>query len=119
MTNILDPSALLSALPNYLPLSKSLTHPQDALAALSHSILSVLAFRLVGVDDSSSRDSFTDNVLPDEWNAHGPGNYTFRYRHDQSSLEFLVKLSKLGSRTLVNAIAIEASLCCFMSGCSF
>ncbi|KAI5119906.1 hypothetical protein M0805_003710 [Coniferiporia weirii] len=107
MANILDPSALLTSLPGFLPETKSLTYPQDALAALTHSILSILAFRLVGVDDSSSVGAFVDNVLPDKWNIHAPGTYTFRYRHDQSSLEFLVKVLKLGPRTLINAIAIE------------
>jgi len=49
-----------------------------------------------------------NNILPEEWSQHGPGNYTFRYKHDQSSLEFVVKVAKLGSRTLLNAIALES-----------
>jgi hypothetical protein len=110
-SNILDPSALLAALPRYLPVSsKSLTSSQEALAALVHTVLSTLAFRLIAVDDASSPRTFDDNVLPDEWNTFGPGSFTFRYRHEQSSLEFLVKVTKLGSRTVINAIAIEASL---------
>lgn len=72
--------------------------------------MATLAFRLVAIDDSSPTRSVENNVLPDGWNAHGPGNYTLRYRHEQSSLEYLVKVSKLGGRTLINAIAIEASL---------
>lgn len=110
MSNILDPSALLSSLPSYLPSSKQLSSPQDALASLAHTILSVLGFRLVGVDESSSSENFDENVLPEDWNKHGPGLYTFRYKHEQSSLEYLVKALKLGNRNLINAIAIEASL---------
>ena len=110
MSNILDASAILSSIPNYLSSSKVLSNPQDAIAALVHTILSVLGFRLVGVDDSSSSGSFEGNVLPEKWSLNGPGNYTFRYRHEQSSLEFIIKVSKLGSRTLINAIATEASL---------
>lgn len=110
MSNILDPSAVSAALPNYLGTQKTLKSPQDALAALVHTILSVLGFRLVGIDESTTQGTFEGNVLPEGWNSHGPGTYTFRYRHEQSSLEFLVKLSKLGSRTIINAIAIEASL---------
>ncbi|KAL5527638.1 hypothetical protein ACEPAG_6439 [Sanghuangporus baumii] len=106
MANILDSSALLSSLPNLLPKSKLLNHPQDAIAALTHAVFSTLGFRLVGVDESSS-GSIPDNILPDNWNAHGPGNYTLRYRHEQSSLEFTVKVIKLGSRTLINGIASE------------
>lgn len=106
--NILDPSALISNLPNVLPQSKqSLQSPVEAIAGLIHTALSVLGFRLTAVDDSSPARTFDNNVLPEEWNLHGPGNYTMRYRHEQSSLEFLVKVTKLGSRTVINAIAIE------------
>jgi len=106
--NLLDPSALLSTLPSLLPASnKKLDNPQDALAALAHTIMAVLGFRLIGVDDSSSARTFEGNQLPEEWKQHGPGSYAFRYRHEQSSLEFLLKISKLGSRTMINAIALE------------
>lgn len=108
--DILDPSALISKLPNVLPPSKqSLQSPAEAIAGLVHTALSVLGFRLTAVDDSSPARTFDNNVLPEEWNLHGPGNYTLRYRHEQSSLEFLVKVTKLGSRTVINAIAIEVS----------
>jgi proteasome inhibitor subunit 1 (PI31) len=69
-----------------------------------------LGFRLIGVDDSSSASNITDGVLPSEWNRNGPGSYTFRYRHEQSNLEYIVKVAKLGSRTLVNAIAVEVCI---------
>ncbi|KAI0650618.1 PI31 proteasome regulator N-terminal-domain-containing protein [Trametes meyenii] len=107
-TNILDASALLHALPNVLPdKKKKLESPQDALAALVHTVFTVLGFRLIGIDESGPTRTFEDNVLPEEWNQHGPGNYALRYKHEQSSLEFLVKVVKLGSRTLINSIAIE------------
>jgi hypothetical protein len=106
--DVLDPSAIISLLPTLLPpLSKKLSSAHDGIAALLHSSMSALAFRLIAVDDSSPAQPIVGNVFPDEWNKHGPGNYTFRYRHDQSSLEFVVKFVKLGNRTLINAIAIE------------
>ncbi|KAG6903375.1 hypothetical protein C0995_013128 [Termitomyces sp. Mi166 len=108
-TDILDPAALISLLPTLLPGSfKTLSSPQDAIASLLHSIFSAVAFRLIGIDESSSSASIENNVLPEGWNKDGPGHYTFRYRHDQSSLEFVLKVSKLGGRTLINAIAIES-----------
>lgn len=107
--NILDPSALISALQNVLPPTrKRLESPQDGLAALIHTVMVSIGFRLVGVDESSPARSILNSVLPDEWNQHGPGNYTFRYKHEQSSLEFVVKVVKLGSRTLINSIAVES-----------
>ena len=110
MSNILDPFSLLSSLPNLLPKSKPiLSSPQDGLTSLIHSVMSALAFRLVAIDESSTSGTFENNVLPDDWNKDGPGHYTLRYRHEQSSLEFIVKVLKLGNRTLINAIATEAS----------
>jgi proteasome inhibitor subunit 1 (PI31) len=106
----LDPSALLSKLAQLLPSErKTLQSPQEGVAALFHSALVALGFRLVGIDDASTQGTFPDNVLPDDWSAHGPNNYTLRYRHEQSSLEFIIKVSKLGSRTIVNAIAVGVS----------
>ncbi|KAG6868449.1 hypothetical protein C0993_002587 [Termitomyces sp. T159_Od127] len=109
MTDILDPAALVSLLPTLLPISsKTLASPHDAIASLLHTIFSAVAFRLIGIDESSSSAIIENNVLPGGWNDNGPGYYTFRYRHDQSSLEFVLKVSKLGGRTLINAIAIES-----------
>lgn len=109
-SNILDPSALISALPGVLPPTKQrLESPQDGLAALIHTAMVALGFRLIAVDESSPARTILNSVLPDEWNQHGPSNFTFRYRHEQSSLEFLVKVVKLGSRTLINSIAVEVS----------
>jgi proteasome inhibitor subunit 1 (PI31) len=107
MANVLDPAAIIALLPTLLPPSKkTLSSSQDGIAALLHAAMNSLAFRLIAVDDDSPGASALP-VLPDDWNKNGPSHYTFRYRHDQSSLEFVVKVSKLGGRTLINAIALE------------
>ncbi|KAJ7904379.1 PI31 proteasome regulator N-terminal-domain-containing protein [Mycena olivaceomarginata] len=108
MSDALDPAGLIPLLSNQLPASKkTLSSSQDGIAALLHAAMTALAFRLVAIDDSSPAASSL-SVLPDEWNNNGPSHYTFRYRHDQSSLEFVLKVSKLGGRTLINAIALES-----------
>ncbi len=106
--DLLDPAALTASLPNLLPHNrKKLESQQDAVTALVHTAFNVLSFRLVAVEDSTPASNNLDGVLPDTWNSHGPGSYTLRYRHEQSSLEFVVKVVKLGSRTLINGIAVE------------
>jgi proteasome inhibitor subunit 1 (PI31) len=105
--NILDPSALLSLLPTLLPSSRFLSSPQDAIAALLHTIMSTLGFRLIALDESSMSNLPSATILPPEWNKNGPSHYIFKYRHEQSSLDFVLNVSKLGSRTLINAIAVE------------
>lgn len=104
----LDPAALTGRLPSLLPeAAKKLNSAQDGLAALLHTTMVELGFRLIAVDEHSPSRSDLNNVLPEDWAKHGPGTYAFRYKHDQSSLEFLLKVSKLGNRTLFNAIALE------------
>ena len=110
VVGILDPSALIASLPNILPHNeKRLESQQDAITALIHTAFHTLSFRLIAIDDSNPESSTLNGVLPDSWNAQGPGNYTLRYRHEQSSLEFVVKVLRLGNRTLINAIAVEVS----------
>ncbi|KAF7332127.1 hypothetical protein MKEN_00093700 [Mycena kentingensis (nom. inval.)] len=107
MSEVLDPAALLARIPTLLPPDSTLSSPQDALAVLGHTAFNVLGFNLIAVDDASTSTS-PMTILPDTWNRGGPGHYTFKYKHDQSSLIFVVSISKLGSRTLINAIALES-----------
>ena len=110
MSQRLDPAALISLLPTLLPQSDTvLKNSHDAITSLVHTAMSALAFRLTAVDDQSS-STYENNVLPVGWNKLGPGNYTLKYKHEQSSLEFVIKLSRMSSRMLINAIALE--VCC-------
>lgn len=108
--DILAPTTLASLLPTLLPASsKKLESQQDGIAALLHTVMSSLGFRLIAIDDDVPGRTIPENILPEGWNKNGPGHYTLRYKHDQSSLEFVVKVLKLGGRTLINAIALEVS----------
>lgn len=115
MSLLLDPSALMEQLPKLLPgergAESSVRTPQDALALLSHTLLTRLSFRLTSLSDASNApvESYTDNVLPSTWTASAPSSYTFRYSHDQSSLNFLVKVVSLGARLLIHATALESN----------
>jgi hypothetical protein len=44
-------------------------------------------------------------VLPESWHASTPDHYSFRYAHSQSSLTFILKITKLGTKTIILAIA--------------
>lgn len=104
----LDPAVLTTSLPKFLPEgAKKLDSAHAALAALLHTAMAELDFRLIAIDEHAPPNSDLNNILPDDWAKSGPGNYTFRYKHDQSSLEFLLKVSELGNRTLFHAIALE------------
>ncbi len=44
--------------------------------------------------------------LPQQWNSSTSDDYAFRYTHDQSSLQYLLKVSRLGSKSVINCLAI-------------
>lgn len=108
MSDALDPSAILSTVVAVLPKDKkTLSTPQDGIAILLHSVMTILGFRLVGLDDSSSDVQHEKNVLPVVWAKNSPDSFAFRYRHDQSSLVFLLKVVKLSKRLVIHGIALE------------
>jgi len=116
----LDPAVLAARLPSLLPeVAKKLNSAQDGLAALLHTAMTELGFRLIAVDEHSPPNPDLNNILPEDWAKHGPGSYAFRYKHEQSSLEFLLKVSKLGNRTLFNAIALEVRRLPHLGCCSY
>ncbi|TKY85338.1 hypothetical protein EX895_005500 [Sporisorium graminicola] len=125
MSDLLDPSALLHVLQQQLLPSTSsssssseplLRNPSDALAAMIHTIMTRLDFRLTGLSEEDrlppSQDdsaSSTSNTLPETWNAKGPDHYCFRYKHHQSSLDFLIKIIKLGNKAVIHGVALQGT----------
>ncbi|KAG8716297.1 hypothetical protein FRC11_005127 [Ceratobasidium sp. 423] len=112
MTDLLDASALLGKVPNVLPHSnKNLSSPQDAVAILLHSAMTALGFRLVAIDEDAPATEpeagAAPGLLPEGWNRKGPDVYTFKYKHEQSSFTFLLKLVKMSGKMIVHGIAIE------------
>ena len=107
--NSLDHAVLMSRLRSLLPEeTKELRSAQDGLAALLHTAMTELGFRLIAVGEDSLPVPDLNNVLPENWAQRGPYSYTFRYMHDQSSSEYLFKVTKIGKCTIFNAIALEA-----------
>jgi proteasome inhibitor subunit 1 (PI31) len=114
MADLLDTSALLGNVPNLLPGSATtLATPQDALAIVLHAAMTALSFRLVAIDEAAPakepETATSPGLLPEDWNKKGPDVYTFKYKHDQSSFTFLLKLVKLSGRVIVHGIAVEVS----------
>jgi proteasome inhibitor subunit 1 (PI31) len=114
MSDLLDASALLGKIPHLLPESnKTLSNPQDALALLLHAAMTSLAFRLVAVDEAATakepEPNVTPGLLPEDWNKKGPDVYTLKYKHEQSSFAFLLKLVKIAGKMIVHGIAIEVN----------
>lgn len=109
--------------------SPQLKNPYDAIALLSHSCMLAVGFRLVGLgedhkigvplevqlfyqlaetDDSAEAaiDLPDAQPLPQQWNSSTSDDYAFRYAHSQSALQYLLKIGRLGSKAVINCLAI-------------
>ncbi|KAF7510377.1 hypothetical protein GJ744_006656 [Endocarpon pusillum] len=75
-----------------------------AIGLFAHACMLAVGFRLIGLGEDHKIDSQDVQRLPAEWDA--PSTYAFRYAHAQSSMEFLVKVSRLGSKVLIFALAV-------------
>lgn len=102
----------------------SLNTPYEAVALIGHASLVAVGFRLVGLgEDHTIRmcrrytvetaantwfiliEGTSENPsLPAEWNA--TSTTSFRYAHSQSSMQYLLKISRLGNNAVVFALAL-------------
>lgn len=87
-----------------------LRDPFDAVALLCHACMLVVGFRLEGLGEDDKIEATASPTvpqpLPTAWNSTTTSNYTFRYAHDQSSLKYLVKVSRLGSKALIHGLTL-------------
>ncbi|MCJ1451489.1 hypothetical protein MMC28_001826 [Mycoblastus sanguinarius] len=90
--------------------SPQLRNPFDAIALLSHACMLAVGFRLVGLGEDHRIEATSDTTetqpLPTEWNASNSNDYAFRYAHSQSSLQYLVKVSRLGGKAVINGLGV-------------
>ncbi|KAK5165353.1 hypothetical protein LTR04_001243 [Oleoguttula sp. CCFEE 6159] len=111
MGNRLGASSLATYMATSLPkdASPQIKTPFDAIALAAHAGMIAVGFRLIGLGEDHRIESQSDaenaQPLPAEWNASS--TYAFRYRHTQSSMEFLLKVNRLGGKAVVFAIALE------------
>ncbi|PWW77768.1 hypothetical protein C7212DRAFT_362588 [Tuber magnatum] len=98
--------ASLSQGPGTAPPLKS---PYDAVAIFIHACMLSVGFRLVGLSEDDNLETPIEGPnpkpLPQNWNT-ASGSYGFRYAHSQSSLQYLVKVNRLGSKAVVMGLGI-------------
>jgi hypothetical protein len=107
--NVLSADSLATMMAKTLP-EKAEPHlktPFDAVALLSHASMLAVGFRLIGLADDDRIDVPDAPRLPAAWNANAP-NYTFRYAHTQSSMEYLLKINRMGNKAVILAMGLGA-----------
>lgn len=112
--NPLSPSSLLQIIDKSLKAAEgsstdqTLRNPYDAIAVFVHACMLAIGARLIGFDEEekleSTIDATTEKPLPTVWN--NSNSYSFRYAHEQSSLEFLIKISRLGNKVVIFGVGV-------------
>ena len=86
----------------------ALKDPYAAIALLSHACMLAVGFRLVGLGEDDRIEAHSEPAdtrpLPQEWDKHS--SYAFRYKHSQSSMEFLLKVTRLGSKAIIMGVGL-------------
>ncbi|PYI02448.1 hypothetical protein BO78DRAFT_400478 [Aspergillus sclerotiicarbonarius CBS 121057] len=83
----------------------SLKTPYEAIALVGHAAMTAVGFRLVGLGEDHKLENQSENPsLPAEWNANTA--FAFRYAHSQSSMQYLLKVSRLGNNAVIFALAL-------------
>ncbi|PYH96643.1 hypothetical protein BO71DRAFT_348786 [Aspergillus ellipticus CBS 707.79] len=94
-----------TALRGERPEPPNLRTPYEAVALIGHACMTAVGFRLVGLGEEHNLENPTENPsLPAEWNANSA--FAFRYAHSQSSMQYLLKVSRLGNNAVVFALAL-------------
>ncbi|KAF2829283.1 hypothetical protein CC86DRAFT_318499 [Ophiobolus disseminans] len=76
----------------------------EAIALAVHAGMLAVGFRLIGLGEDERIDAENPQSLPAEWNASN--SYAFRYKHAQSAMEYLIKVNRLGNKSVVYGLAI-------------
>ncbi|KAI9787136.1 MAG: hypothetical protein M1839_003371 [Geoglossum umbratile] len=109
-SNLLSPSSLAKLMASSLPkdATPAVKNEYEAIALFSHACMAAVGFRLVGLGEDDRIETTPERhehvALPRGWNASS--GYAFRYTHAQSSMEYLVKVNRLGSKAVVFGIGL-------------
>lgn len=79
-----------------------------AIAVFCHACMLAVGFRLVGLGEDDRIEAHSESTdtqpLPAEWDKHS--SYAFRYKHQQSSMEFLLKVTRLGGKAIILGVGL-------------
>ncbi|KAM5347948.1 hypothetical protein ACJ41O_007772 [Fusarium nematophilum] len=113
MPEPLSVAAILGGMADALPThpagddSSDLASSYEAIALLIHSYLAALGFKLCGFDEEKKLPECESLAprLPPQWNS-GFGSLSFVYTHKQSSMSFVVRVDRMGSKVEIRGLAV-------------
>lgn len=102
-------SYMIKSLPSPEAQTSRVKDPYAAVALFSHACMLAVGFRLIGLGEDHKIEAQPDQdnaqPLPSEWDASSA--YAFRYAHSQSSMEYVIKILRLGNKALISGLALD------------
>ena len=114
MANPLQASSILQGMAEALPThekddtSSDLSSSFEAVALFTHASMISLGFRLLGFHEDQKTEADCQRLaprLPPQWNAR-PSSHAFLYAHSQSSMQFVIKIDRLGGKAEIRGLAV-------------
>ncbi|KAM0715917.1 hypothetical protein Q7P37_008431 [Cladosporium fusiforme] len=115
--NVLSAANLSALIRASIPQQSSpqIKSTHDAIALAAHTSMLAVGFRMVGLGEDHRLETTSDrdetHELPSEWNANA-GSYAFRYKHEQSSMEFLLKANRMGNKVVIMGMGLGDDRTC-------
>lgn len=113
-SNPLSPQNVLQGMADALPThqkddsTSDMSSSAEAIALFTHSCMIKLGFRLLGFNEDQKNETECQALaprLPPRWNA-SVSSYSFLYAHTQSSMQFVIKVDRMGGKTEIRGLAV-------------
>lgn len=88
--------------------TSDLSSTLDAISLFAHAAMVARNFRLIGFSEDQNIESELKKLaprLPPQWNEN-ISSRTFVYAHEQSSMQFIIKIDRLGSKMEIRGLAV-------------
>lgn len=113
-SNPLSPQNVLQGMADALPThqkddsTSDMSSSAEAIALFTHSCMIKLGFRLLGFNEDQKNETECQALaprLPPRWNA-SVSSYSFLYAHTQSSMQFVIKVDRMGGKAEIRGLAV-------------
>lgn len=112
--NPLSTTSILKHMADALPThakddpTSDISSSYEAIALFSHACMTAVGFRLLGFGEGQKMEAECAGTAPrlsHRWNA-SYGSHSFLYAHSQSSMEYVVKVDRLGGKAEVRGVGL-------------
>jgi hypothetical protein len=101
---------MAEALPTHAPedTTSDISSSYEAISLFAHACMVAVGFRLLGFGEDQKMEAACERLAPrlaTKWNSSF-GSHSFLYAHSQSSMQYVVKVDRLGGKAEIRGIGL-------------